>query len=773
MQQKKQLTLKQIDKQVINWDNSIDKFNETDGLKLLKILEQHQHHEDYRVIKARILGLLATSRSQRIGYIDHLAEKWAALSKELNPQEERAAEIIAHVHVEALITIYEDLTFQLIRETDNRPAKRTVASWYIETSQQFLDEAQNYHTRLSKGLHAARLVNNERLEKKYRELKQVLEETEKALAELIQQATNYIESLSGTFYSSNYAEGMKLAISQIESYKEEWQAYFQKEEGKKTHSCLDELEEMIGLHKIKDNVRKLYHFLQYQQERKAEGYRFKDELSLHMIFTGNPGTGKTTIARLLAKIYHELGILNRPEITEVDRSHLVGAYVGQTEENVMKMVKQAQGGVLFIDEAYSLHREGQSGNDYGQTAIDTLVSAMTSGEYAGTFAVILAGYPEEMRQFLWSNPGLRSRFPESNHLHLDDYSTDELLQIAEMTALDNDYVLTEEAMQEIEKRIDKERVDESFGNARTVKNIVMDAIFQKGSKATSNQALDVVDYTVIEKEDVETNEVSEEKSPEEQLDKIVGLHTIKQEVRTLASFVKVQQMRREKGLKTVPIQLHSVFSGNPGTGKTTVAKIFSQILKESGLLKRGHLVTVGRADLVAGYVGQTALKTKKKIREALGGVLFIDEAYSLFSQRGNDFGKEAIDTLVEEMTKHNDNLVVILAGYTTEMKQLLNSNPGLASRFKKYFHFPDYTADELTQLTEYYAESYSYELSEDAKRYVFEHYTNKKIEGNGRYVTNVVDEAIQKQAYRIFKQDEFEADMSTLTDNDFQVVIEE
>ena len=160
------------------------------------------------------------------------------------------------------------------------------------------------------------------------------------------------------------------------------------------------------------------------------------------------------------------------------------------------------------------------------------------------------------------------------------------------------------------------------------------------------------------------------------------------------SFVKMQQFRRNNGFPAVPIQLHAVFSGNPGTGKTTVAKIYAELLKECGILKRGHLIVTSRADFVASYVGQTAAKTKKKIKEALGGVLFIDEAYSLLGQAG-DFGKEAIDTLVDEMTKYNENLVVILAGYPNEMEALLNSNPGLHSRFKKFFHFPDYRMEEL------------------------------------------------------------------------------
>src|SRR5690625_2409384 len=203
----------------------------------------------------------------------------------------------------------------------------------------------------------------------------------------------------------------------------------------------------------------------------------------------------------------------------------------------------------------------------------------------------------------------------------------------------------------------------------------------------------------------------------EQFNQLIGVDNIKNEVKKLVSFVKIQQTRREQGYPTVPIQLHAVFSGNPGTGKTTVAKIYSKLLKECGLLKRGHLVVASRSDLVAGYVGQTAIKTRNKIREALGGVLFIDEAYAL--NRGQkDFGKEAIDTIVDEMTKHNENLVIILAGYQREMESFIASNPGLESRFKKYFHFNDYTADELLEMTKFYVKQYQYQLTDDALHYV-------------------------------------------------------
>ncbi|WP_028782893.1 AAA family ATPase [Thalassobacillus devorans] len=538
--------------------------------------------------------------------------------------------------------------------------------------------------------------------------------------------------------------------------------------GDEQQNALVELDSMIGLKDVKSYIHRYYHYLKYQQQRKNLGFSMVDEPGLHMIMTGNPGTGKTTLARLLANIYYELGILDTKEVVEVNRSHLVGAYIGQSEENTMNYVKQAIGGVLFIDEAYSLSREGQTGNDYGQAVIDTLVSAMTSKEYGGKFAVILAGYPEEMRQFLWSNPGLRSRFPEQNHIELPDYQMCELLEIAEISAIENDYFFTVSGLKQLETLIDRHRVDDSFGNARTVKNLVLKIIFNKSAYLSEEDHHEWIDHMRLTKEDVqlEDDEKTDREEPLQQLEELIGLGNIKDEVKKLSAFVKIQQERKDQDLPHVPIQLHSVFTGNPGTGKTTVAAIYANILKQCGLLKRGHMIVISRSDLVAGYVGQTAMKTKKKIREALGGVLFIDEAYSLYNGGRDDFGKEAIETLVDEMTRHHENLVVILAGYQNEMRQLVNSNPGLTTRFKKYFHFPDYNPEELLAMTKYQSSSYQYHLDREAEAFLFTRFQEEEVKGNGRFVNNLINEAIQFQALRI--EDNNKSSMDLLVKNDFE-----
>jgi SpoVK/Ycf46/Vps4 family AAA+-type ATPase len=745
------------------WKEAVDKLfeeiedysqrNEARAAELyaqLAYWKQHLEEEQLLPWEARLYTCLGILQWHTHPQGEHAAE-WLTRAVELDSSQRLAWRYIRIIVLNKLAVLFEGISFSLLRQVDPSEYRKQktielqqmiqhVAGEKMRQAEKWIEEGRQAEMHLD--IQDVILLQALSLLEKFPEIARKTDEC----------ATAYSMSINGLFAPEKILSELNEAIEELNQYIERWNELFAPyhQEEKAAPSALQRLDGLIGMTDIKARIRDLYYFLLYLKRRKEQGLHMRDDIGLHAILMGNPGTGKTTIARLLAEIYHELGLLERPTITEVDRSHLVGSYIGHTEQKVMEAVARAVGGVLFIDEAYSLKRSGSAENDFGQVAIDTLVAAMTNGEYAGKFVVILAGYPEEMRNFLLANPGLRSRFPESGHFTLPDFTMDELVTIGQLVARNNEFLLTESALDALRERIEMEQVDTTFGNARTVKNIILDAVTAKGRKLAQTKELASDEYAILYAEDF-IRPMPQAKPALERLHTLIGLREVKDEIATLFAFLSIQRKRKEQGLPVIPLQLHAVFSGNPGTGKTTVAHIYASILKEIGILKRGHLVTVGRAELVAEYVGQTAAKTKRKIAEALGGVLFIDEAHSLLPTGANDYSTEAIDTLVEEMTKHQENLVVILAGYPQLMETLLNTNPGLRSRFQKHFVFPDYSVDELVEVAETYASDIGYHLSPDALkrlRICFEE-QNKQTDGNARLARTAIEEAVQRQARRL------------------------
>lgn len=259
-----------------------------------------------------------------------------------------------------------------------------------------------------------------------------------------------------------------------------------------------------------------------------------------------------------------------------------------------------------------------------------------------------------------------------------------------------------------------------------------------------------------ETQQAQADEKKPETDPMKDLNELIGLTGIKHDVRELYDFTKIQKLRKDAGMKTVPVSMHLVFTGNPGTGKTTVARILARLYKQIGVLSTGQLVECDRSGLVAGYVGQTAVKTQKKIEEAMGGVLFIDEAYSLArsADQGTDFGQEAIDTILKAMEDHRDEFVVIVAGYTKPMETFIHSNPGLQSRFNKFIEFPDYTVDELLAIFDLNCRKYEYVPDPEAREQVKTLLMLRKAQmpenfANAREVRNLFETIITNQARRI------------------------
>ena len=523
--------------------------------------------------------------------------------------------------------------------------------------------------------------------------------------------------------------------------------------------ALAELDGMIGLVEVKAEIHKLVNYTKVVQERKKQGLKVPT-LSYHCVFTGNPGTGKTTVARILGDIYRELGILKSGHLVETDRSGLVGSYVGETALKTNKLIDSALDGVLFIDEAYALAGGGKS--DYGAEAIATLLKRMEDDR--DRLVVVVAGYSKEMRDFLDANSGMRSRF--NRYIHFPDYTADELTAMFEMRAKKNQFTLAPDLKEGLPKLMRKvtRHPDPQFGNGRYVRNLFEAAVERQAERLALQKDISKEQLMTLTMADVEPKPSATQVEPtlEEvlgELDQLIGMQSVKTEVRKMAEFCQIARERENAGMKNAQLSYHCVFVGNPGTGKTTVARIMAKVFKALGILEKGHLVETDRSGLVAKYVGQTAAKTNEIIDSALGGVLFIDEAYTLVAGGEKDYGQEAIATLLKRMEDDRDRLIVIVAGYPTEMKKFIDANPGLSSRFTRYINFPDYTTPELADMFRMYAKKSHYKLSPEMDKYLnaaMAYLTKNRDRnfGNGRFVRNLFEKAVERQAGRLVRQQE-------------------
>ena len=538
---------------------------------------------------------------------------------------------------------------------------------------------------------------------------------------------------------------------------------------------LSMLNELIGMDVVKKSVGDLCQSIQNNQKRKALGLTAENP-KVHMVLTGNPGTGKTTVARILGKLFHAMQLLPSDKVIETAGLDMTAGYVGQTKDKVNELCDKAMGGVLFIDEAYYLAGTDGSSNSFGSEAVGTLLKRMEDDR--GKFVVIAAGYQNEMQNFLRMNPGLDSRF--EHKIHIEDYTPDELFKILLLqmkksqfvfSSDDKAEVVAENAIQELCKNKQKD-----FANARAVRNLFdtiklrMDSrIANLSADSLTKEALTTIRACDIPHDENKTLSVEDVFA---ELNELIGMEKVKNAVRELYATIKINIELEKIGQNPKKPEIHIALTGNPGTGKTTVARIFGKLFASIGMLSSDKVIECDRSKIVAKYVGHTAQNMQRLCDDATGGILFIDEVYTLAT---DDFGREATDTLMKRMEDDRGKFVVVVAGYENKMSEWMATNEGLSSRFTHRIHIDDYNPSELYELFCLYAKKEGLTLTKNAQtiaeQFIQQIWKNRtKDFANGRTIRKFFDLVVRKKNSRVIALDENKRTkevLTTITSEDF------
>ena len=553
--------------------------------------------------------------------------------------------------------------------------------------------------------------------------------------------------------------------------------------------AMAELTAMVGLAAVKDQVRSIIASVEAARRRAMAGHATEKPMQ-HFVFLGPPGTGKTAVARVLAKIFYAFGLLDRPAVVEAQRADLVGEYLGATAIKTNELIDSALGGVLFIDEAYSLINEGDGqGDRFGNEAVQALLKRAEDNREQ--LIIILAGYERQMESFLAANPGLNSRF--GVRIKFPTYAPAELMALAEYAVQNRGELLDPDArpvLRQLFEEVSRRRLTDELGNGRFVRTLVARAGQQRDVRVMAGpQEPSGAELVTLRGDDLQRayaelttrfrgySDTPTVEGALAELDALVGLEPVKRQVHEIVAQLRVARLRDRQGLASQPPSRHFVFTGPPGTGKTTVARILGRIFAALGLLVRPEVIEAHRGDLVGEHLGSTAIKTSRLIDSALGGVLFIDEAYALHNEAysgGDAFGSEAVATLLKRAEDDRDRLVIVLAGYTADMDRLLRSNPGLASRFSTRITFPSYTAAELSQIAQVIA-AHAGDTFDDAALPVLTSIFEQAVGGdridtlgNGRFARSLYERACAFRDVRVSGQgdDATTADLTTVLTED-------
>ena len=540
---------------------------------------------------------------------------------------------------------------------------------------------------------------------------------------------------------------------------------YDKPKGVDYSECLDKLDGMVGMDKIKTEISNLAAMINLQLKRGD-----KDQMSAkHYVFTGNPGTGKTTVARIMAEVFKTLGLVSRGQLVEADRSKLVAGFAGQTAIKTNQLIDTALGGVLFIDEAYTL--VSGDNDTFGKEAIDTLLKRLEDDR--GKFICIVAGYTDNMRDFIAANPGLQSRFTQT--IQFDDYNPDQLTEIFMNLAKSKNFVCDDKLNEAVHRMMEQHylRRDKNFGNARVARKLFEDTMEKQSQRLMSmlgNADFSQDEMYVLKTDDLPQTEDTKARPLDEVLadmERLVGMRSVKDTIRRLAVQSMFMKQRSSMGVgKMSQMVTNFTLTGNPGTGKTTVARMMGQLLQSMDVLPTSRVVEVSRVNLVGKYMGETAKLVDKACDNAMGGVLFIDEAYTLCNENDN-YGKEAIETLMKRMEDDRGKFAVIIAGYKDRIDELLETNPGLASRFTQHLHIDDYKGDELLEIFRRMAEKENYKLSPEAEvilnRLITSIIINKNSSfGNAREIRNIFNGAVGRLSERVMSMPPEEVTKDTL-----------